>query len=133
MMAPIPHLDQHPGRGGPPGCVEGAANEQEPSLEAQFETLYATYHPRILEYLCRLLGDREQAEDAAQETFLRAWRSRAGLRPNSHISSWLYRVARNHAFDLLRHRALIAWQSLQGVDGEAAGQADHALVALLLQ
>jgi RNA polymerase sigma factor (sigma-70 family) len=140
MMASSPRPGQTiPGRGEQPGQRAGAAHEQaagESSLEEQFESLYTTYYPRILGYLCRLLGDREQAEDAAQETFLRAWRRFGRLRPNSRVSSWLYRIARNHAFDLLRRRALIAWQSLQDLDAEDDGQVreyDQVEVALLLQ
>lgn len=141
MMASSPQMDQPiPGGGEPTGHVAGAAAEQaagvarESSLEEQFEALYTTYYARILGYLCRLLGDQEQAEDAAQETFLRAWRHLGGLRPNSRVSSWLYRIARNHALDLLRRRALIAWQSLQGLDAEDDDNAyDEVEAALLLQ
>jgi RNA polymerase sigma factor (sigma-70 family) len=126
MMASSPRPGQTvPGRGEQPGHRAGEACARvagESSLEEQFEALYTTYYPRILGYLCRLLGDREQAEDAAQETFLRAWRRLGALRPNSRVSSWLYRIARNHAFDLLRRRALIAWQSLQDLDAEDDGQ-----------
>src|ERR1700730_1891359 len=102
MMASFPQLDQPiPGGGEPTGHLAGAAAEQaagvarESSLEEQFENLYTIYYARILGYLCRLLGDQEQAEDAAQETFLRAWRHLGGLRPHSRVSFWLYRIAKN--------------------------------------
>lgn len=142
MMAPAPQPGQAIAAGGGdlPGQGAGYPDEQAvgvaqaPSLEEQFEALYATFFPRIVGYLTRLLGDQEQAEDAAQETFLKAWRHLGTLRPNSRISSWIYRVARNTALDLLRHRALIAWQSLQGVDAEDGDQDyDWVEVALLLQ
>jgi len=143
MMVSSPQPGQtNPGRGEPTGHEAGAADGQgaegvqEFSLEEQFEALYAMYYTRILGYLCSLLGDREQAEDAAQETFLRAWRHLGGLRPDSRVSAWLYRIARNHAFDLLRRRALIAWQSIQGLDAEDDVQEqafDQVEVALLLQ
>ena len=119
---------------GPDEQVSGVV--QEPSLEEQFEALYATYYTPIQRYLYYLLRDPQQAEDAAQETFLRAWRHLGDLTPNGHTSSWLFRIARNHALDLLRHRALIGWQSLQDVDGEDHGQGQayrKVEVALLLQ
>lgn len=129
MMVSSPQPGQtNPGRGEPTGHEAGAADEQgaegaqESSLEEQFEALYTTYYPRIFGYLCRLLGDREQAEDAAQDTFLRAWRYLGKLRPNSRVTSWLFRIARNRAYDLLRRRTLVTWLSLQDFDVEDASQ-----------
>lgn len=107
-----------------------------PALEEQFETIYATFYPRILRYLVRLLQDQELAQDAAQDTFLKAWRHLDSLKPNSRISSWLYTIARRTALDLLRHRALIGWQSLQGMEVADDAQArdfDEVEVAALLQ
>lgn len=142
-MVPLTQPGQpSPERGEPPGHVVGTPDEQATgvvqatALGQQFEVLYSTYYARIRAYLFHLLGDREQAEDAAQETFLKAWRHLGGLRPNSRVSSWLYRIARNTALDVLRRRALITWQSLQGLDEEDNEQEQaYSLheVALLLQ
>jgi RNA polymerase sigma-70 factor (ECF subfamily) len=67
--------------------------------------LVARHRPEILSYLVRLLGDREDAEDACQEAFLRAHRAFARLRPDSNSRAWLYRIATNTARNAARGRA----------------------------
>jgi RNA polymerase sigma-70 factor (ECF subfamily) len=55
--------------------------------------------------LCvRLLGDREEARDAAQETFVRAWTAMATYDAAQPFAPWLLRIARNHCIDLARRR-----------------------------
>lgn len=58
----------------------------------------------VLAYLVRLLGDREDAQDACQETFLRAHRAFTRLAPDSNHRAWLYRIATNSASNLRRRR-----------------------------
>jgi RNA polymerase sigma-70 factor (ECF subfamily) len=50
----------------------------------------------------RILGNRSEAEDVAQETFLRLWTQAARWTPNAQPKTWLYRVARNLCIDRLR-------------------------------
>jgi RNA polymerase sigma-70 factor (ECF subfamily) len=52
----------------------------------------------------RLLRDPEEARDAAQETFVRAWSAIATYDAAQPFGPWLLRIARNHALDLLRRR-----------------------------
>jgi RNA polymerase sigma-70 factor (ECF subfamily) len=60
-------------------------------------------HQRDVYRLCfRYLGNHEDANDLAQETFLRAWRSLGRFRGDSALSTWLYRIAVNAC---LNHRA----------------------------
>src|SRR5262245_7603300 len=62
-------------------------------------------HKRMVFGLCvRLLRDQEEARDAAQETFMRAYASLAGFDPEHPFAPWLLRIARNHCIDLLRRR-----------------------------
>ncbi len=68
-----------------------------------FEELYATYYPRILAYTFRLLGSREDAEDATQETFLKIARALPTLAPE-YVSAWVYCIASHSCADLLRQR-----------------------------
>lgn len=61
--------------------------------------------PRVLGYATRLLGDRAEAEDVAQEAMLRLWKIAPEWRQGeAQVSTWLYRVASNLATDRLRHR-----------------------------
>jgi RNA polymerase sigma factor (sigma-70 family) len=60
-------------------------------------------HRRELHVHCyRMLASFEEAEDAVQETFLRAWRGRAGFDGSTMVRAWLYRIATNVCLDLLR-------------------------------
>jgi RNA polymerase sigma-70 factor (ECF subfamily) len=61
--------------------------------------------PRLLGLATRMLGDRSEAEDVAQETFLRLWRQApAWRRGEARLDTWLYRVALNLCTDRLRKR-----------------------------
>lgn len=52
----------------------------------------------------RLLGDPSEAEDVAQDTFIRLWRHADRWQPRARLSTWLYRVAYNLCMDRLRTR-----------------------------
>jgi len=65
-----------------------------------FERFYLTHRDEVLGYLRRLLGQR--AEDAWQETFLRALRSYDRLQHGRHLRAWVFTIATNVAMDELR-------------------------------
>ena len=68
-----------------------------------FESLYLEHRDEVFGFLVRRVG-RERAEDAFQETFLRALRGYAGLRHGDHLRAWLYTIAARVAADLHRRR-----------------------------
>ncbi len=72
--------------------------------QAAFATLVETYGDRIYSYLARMLSDREEAQDLAQETFVRAWESMGRFRGGASFGTWLYRIATNLAIDALRRK-----------------------------
>jgi RNA polymerase sigma-70 factor (ECF subfamily) len=60
-----------------------------------FEQLVARYYDRVLFVVEHLLGNGSQAEDLAQEVFLRVYRARRSYRPESKFSTWLFVIANN--------------------------------------
>lgn len=70
----------------------------------RYETLVHAHEKAIYNLCLRMLGNEQDALDAAQETFLRAWRALAKFRGDSRFSTWLYRLASRICLDVLRAR-----------------------------
>ena len=64
--------------------------------------LLKIYYADIYSYLRRLCGNRQDAEDLTQQTFLKVWSSLNGFAGRSKFSTWLYRIAHNTFLDWLR-------------------------------
>jgi len=62
--------------------------------------LYARYAKPLLRFIVSMVGRREVAEDALQETFLRVWRAAPAYEPSAAVSTWLFTIARNAALNL---------------------------------
>ena len=71
----------------------------------QFEHLIRAYEKQIYTLCLRTLGDRQDAMDASQEAFFRAYKALASFRGDSKFSVWLYRLASNVCLDMLRKRS----------------------------
>lgn len=69
-----------------------------------FDQLAERHRPELLAYLVRLLGDPHDAEDACQDTLLRAYRAFNRLKPGSNPRAWLYKIATNTALNALKRR-----------------------------
>ena len=80
--------------------------------EAAFAHLVETYQSYVYNLAYRMLGHRQDAEDAAQETFLRAYRQLATFRPEQRFSSWLLAIDAHYCVDQLRRRRF-QWLSLE--------------------
>jgi RNA polymerase sigma-70 factor (ECF subfamily) len=99
----------------PPGTdlrpTDSPATEAELVARAQagdvgaFEQLSSAYADRLFMMLLRLLGDRAEAEDVAQEVMLRAWQGIGRFQGRSSYFTWLYRIAVNEANRALDKRA----------------------------
>ncbi len=72
--------------------------------ESAFETLVARHRERVFRLARRYLRDETAADDLAQETFLRVYRSKQTWRPEAKFSTWLYRVTANACLNELRAR-----------------------------
>jgi RNA polymerase sigma-70 factor (ECF subfamily) len=69
---------------------------------AAFEELVMRYQNRVVGILTHLTRRREQAEDLAQEVFLRVYRARKRYTPNAKFSTWLFTIANNVALNAKR-------------------------------
>lgn len=96
--------------------------------ESAFESLVERHQERLLRLCERLLGDREEARDATQEVFLRAFRHAARAQPRGQFYTWLYRIALNFCFNRLRRRRVVRFFSLERspMGGEERGSIDSA-------
>jgi RNA polymerase sigma-70 factor (ECF subfamily) len=72
-----------------------------------FAPLVESHQERLIRLCERLLGDAEEARDAAQEVFLKAYRKAGDVRPQGQVYTWLYRIAVNHCLNKLRRRRLV--------------------------
>jgi DNA-directed RNA polymerase specialized sigma24 family protein len=92
------------------GVVAGAARLRDAQLRdglragrsAAFTQLYEEHAARIYNLCLRLLGSPEDAQDVTQDVFLKAHRSSPGCAEDLRVEAWLYRVAVNACYDLLR-------------------------------
>ena len=74
-----------------------------------FAALFDRFQTPIVNYLYRVVGDWEVANDLAQDTFLKAYQALPRTDPDLQIAPWLYRIATNTALDTLRRRKRITW------------------------
>ncbi len=74
--------------------------------ETAFRELIRRYQRPIFSIIYRMVGDRELAEDLAQETFIKVLNAIDSYRPEHKFSSWIFKIANNAAIDHLRRREL---------------------------
>jgi RNA polymerase sigma-70 factor, ECF subfamily len=87
-----------------------------------YEQLVSRYHVGLIIHCERLVGNRETAEDIAQEAFIKAFNSLRDFNPaKSRFSTWLYKIATNKAIDYLRAaKRTIPVEDIELVASEAA-------------
>ena len=73
--------------------------------EAAFNDLVERHAEPVFRFLCRMVGNEDDANDLAQETFARVFRARASFRLSEKFSTWLYTIAANLARNHFRWRA----------------------------
>lgn len=86
-----------------------------------FAGLVRRHHQRVLGLCLSLTGNAADADEAAQEAFLKAYRSLSAYRSDAAFSTWLHRIAYNACLDLLRARSrrpAESWDALLEAEGE---------------
>jgi RNA polymerase sigma-70 factor (ECF subfamily) len=88
--------------------------------DVSFEALMSEHHAEIYRYVLRVTGRRSDADDLAQETFLRAFRAHRALPADANRRAWLFAIAtnlcRNHFRSLKRRRMAYATVEARGRD-----------------
>jgi len=72
--------------------------------DAALNELMHRHAPAVFHFLCRMLNNEDDANDLAQETFVRVFRARATFRPAEKFSAWLFTIAANLARNQIRWR-----------------------------
>jgi RNA polymerase sigma-70 factor (ECF subfamily) len=90
--------------------------------ERAFEELVIGYEDRVFNLVFRLVGDRAEAEDIAQEVFVTVFKSIETFRGEAKLSTWLLRIAANHAKNRIKYLARRA-----GENGRLDGAPEAAL------
>jgi RNA polymerase sigma-70 factor (ECF subfamily) len=107
-------------------CLMLQVQSDEPGA---FEQLIACYQHRVVALMTHLLGNPDEADDLAQEVFLRVYRARKQYRPCSRFSTWLFTIANNQARNILRARQR---KRVVPLDAPDAGSLSERPVAQLL-
>jgi RNA polymerase sigma-70 factor (ECF subfamily) len=91
-----------------------------------FELLVRRYEAPLFNFICRFLGDYDQACDILQLVFIRLYTSLPKLGTGEPFKPWLFQVARNSCIDELRrkHRYAVHFSQLENSEGELAGLSD---------
>src|SRR3954467_8410888 len=73
--------------------------------EHAFERLIEPHRAELHAHCYRMLGSVHDADDALQDTLIRAWRGMPGFGGRSALSTWLYRIATNACLDVIERRS----------------------------
>lgn len=79
---------------------------ENPTLLSEFKNLLIHYQDRVYNQAYRMLGNREDAEEAVQDIFLSVYRSFGSFRGDSKVSTWIYRITANECITRLRKKQL---------------------------
>lgn len=89
-------------RGASPTVRPPAAGDEAPSPDTVLVCAFNELRDELVSTLMFLLGSRDDAQDAAQEAFLKCWRSRHTLGEVQNLRAWIFRVGLNAAKDMQR-------------------------------
>jgi RNA polymerase sigma-70 factor (ECF subfamily) len=116
-------LERPVGKGQPVDLLVEGFRKGKPGA---FEEIVRAHQNRVYSFCARMLSDREDALDAAQEVFLSAWRNLAEFRGESALSTWLLRIAANRCLNRIRRRKSLSEREAPWP--EPPGEADQGFV-----
>jgi len=90
--------------------------------QVAYETLYRANIGKVYALCLRLCGQKELAEDLAQESFIRAWQKLGSFRGDSKFSSWLFRLTSNVVMGHLRKHSKWQIESIDDTDAYETSQ-----------
>jgi RNA polymerase sigma-70 factor, ECF subfamily len=111
------------------GVPDRGRDTYQPGSREDFDRLYRSAYPRVYRTLVAILGDSAEAEDCAQEAFVKAFQAWKRWRPDAPAEAWIHRIAVNRAISYRRSARLRSVGELLRRLGRPGGSADPAYVA----
>lgn len=105
--------------------ARGAAGDED-----AFRRLVERWERPVFAFLERMVGSREEAQDLAQDTFLKVYQNAGRYRAKGQFKSWLFRIAGNAARSRLRRRKILRWLSLDPAEHDVPSPREGTDVAL---
>ena len=102
VQGPMP-----PGRGSRPSRLvsdDRLARRAKAGDRGAFEAIYQRYHQDLYRFCLAMLGNTADAQEALQDTMVKALRGLPGETRHIHLKPWLYRIARNESIETIRRR-----------------------------
>jgi len=97
--------------------------------ERAFRELVRVYQHKVYNLVYRILGDEQEAEDVAQDVFLAVFRAIDQFRGDAKFSTWLYRIATNHARNCIKYLARRQTRRHETLDENHEGPSQHPLTS----
>ncbi|HVO28971.1 MAG TPA: sigma-70 family RNA polymerase sigma factor [Candidatus Paceibacterota bacterium] len=86
--------------------------------EAAFAELVSRHLGGVYKFAYRYVRDEQDAEDIAQETFVRAWKNLRKFDASKNLKTWLFTIAKNASLDLLKKKKPLAFSKITDAEGE---------------
>jgi RNA polymerase sigma-70 factor (ECF subfamily) len=110
------------------GVPDRGQNTYTPGSREDFDRLYRSAYPRVYRTLVAILDDPAEAEDCAQEAFVKAFQAWKRWRPDAPAEAWIHRIAVNRAISYRRSARLRSVGELLRRLGRPASSVDPALL-----